>query len=92
MVNNPNERHSIFERLNHPEHEERQRIKERKMLMLRNILNAIFMLLAATTMIGIWCFPEYTNQWYIIGLIAVCVKIVEVMFRMPGMKKTRNKN
>ena len=87
MVNNPNEQHSIFERLNHPEHEERQRIKERKMLMLRNILNAIFMLLAAATMIGIWCFPEFTNKWYIIGLIAVCIKIVEVMFRMPGMKK-----
>ena len=92
MVNNPNDQHSIFERLNHPEREERQRMKERKMLLLRNILNAIFMLLAATTMIGIWCFPEYTNQWYIIGLIAVCIKIVEVMFRMPGMKKTRNKN
>lgn len=87
MVNNPNEQHSIFERLNHPEREERQRMKERKMLLLRNILNAIFMLLAAATMIGIWCFPEYTNQWHIIGLIAVCIKIVEVMFRMPGMKK-----
>lgn len=87
MVSNPNERHSIFERLNHHEREERQRMKERKMLILRNILNAIFMLLAAATMIGIWAFPEYTNQWYIIGLIAVCIKIVEVMFRMPGMKK-----
>jgi uncharacterized ion transporter superfamily protein YfcC len=89
MVSNLNERHSIFERLNHPEREERQRMKERKMLILRNILNAIFMLLAAATMIGIWAFPEYTNQWYILGLIAVCIKIVEVMFRMPGMKKNK---
>lgn len=89
MVNHPNERHSIFERLNHPGRDVHQRMKERKMLILRNILNAIFMLLAAATMIGIWAFPEYTNQWYILGLIAVCIKIVEVMFRMPGMKKNK---
>lgn len=59
------------------------------MLILRNILNAVFMLLAAVTMIGIWAYPEYTNQWYIIGLVAVCIKIVEVMFRMPGMKNNK---
>ena len=89
MANNPNQYHSMFERFSHSEQDERQRMKERKMLLLRNILNAVFMLLAVVTMIGVWAFPEYTNQWYIIGLVAVCIKIVEVMFRMPGMKKSK---
>ena len=89
MANNLNQYHSMFERFSHSEQDERQRMKERKMLLLRNILNAVFMLLAVVTMIGVWAFPEYTNQWYIIGLVAVCIKIVEVMFRMPGMKKNK---
>ena len=89
MANNLNQNHSMFERFSHSEQDERQRMKERKMLLLRNILNAVFMLLAVVTMIGVWAFPEYTNQWYIIGLVAVCIKIVEVMFRMPGMKKSK---
>ena len=85
---NSNEPH-ILSRLKHPEGEAERLKKERKMLILRNILNAVFMLLAAVTMIGIWAYPEYTNQWYIIGLVAVCIKIVEVMFRMPGMKNNK---
>jgi hypothetical protein len=89
MANNLNQYHSMFERFSHSEQDERQRMKERKMLLLRNILNAVFMLLAVVTMIGVGVFPEYTNQWYIIGLVAVCIKIVEVMFRMPGMKKNK---
>ena len=89
MANNLNQHHSMFERFSHSEQDERQRMKERKMLLLRNILNAVFMLLAVVTMIGVWAFPEYTNQWYIVGLVAVCIKIVEVMFRMPGMKKNK---
>ena len=89
MANNLNQHYSMFERFSHSEQDERQRMKERKMLLLRNILNAVFMLLAVVTMIGVWAFPEYTNQWYIIGLVAVCIKIVEVMFRMPGMKNNK---
>ena len=85
---NSNEPH-ILSRLKHPDREAQRLKKERKMLILRNILNAVFMLLAAVTMIGIWAYPEYTNQWYIIGLVAVCIKIVEVMFRMPGMKNNK---
>ena len=88
-MTNSNEHHSIFERLKHPEFDEKRRQKERKMLILRNILNAVFMLLAAVTMIGIWAFPEYTNQWFMLSLVGVCIKIVEVMFRMPGMKNNK---
>ena len=58
-----------------------------KNLFLRNILNAIFMLIAAIGMIGMWLFPELTTHCYILCLIAVCIKMVEVMLRMPGMKK-----
>ena len=87
-MTNSNEPH-ILNSLRHTEREAQRWKKERKMLILRNILNAVFMLLAAVTMIGIWAFPDYTNQWYIIGLVAVCIKIVEVMFRMPGMKNNK---
>ncbi len=87
-MTNSNESH-ILNRLKHPEREEQRLKKERKMLFFRNILNAVFMLLAAVTMVGIWAFPDYTNHWYIIGLVAVCIKIVEVMFRMPGMKNNK---
>lgn len=56
-------------------------------LFIRNILNAVFMLAAAVGMIGMWLFPEFTTYCYILCLIAVCIKMVEVMLRMPGMKK-----
>ncbi len=58
-----------------------------KNLFLRNVLNGIFMLIAAVGMIGMWLFPDYTTHCYILCLIAVCIKMVEVMLRMPGMKK-----
>jgi hypothetical protein len=58
-----------------------------KNLLIRNVLNGLFMLLAMISMLGLWLFPEHTTQCYILCLIAVCVKMVEVMFRMPGMKK-----
>jgi hypothetical protein len=45
------------------------------------------MLMALVGMVGLIFFREYTTQWQILCLLAVCVKMVEVMFRMPGFKK-----
>lgn len=58
-----------------------------RFLLLRNILNLVFMLMALVGMVGLIFFREYTTQWQILCLLAVCVKMVEVMFRMPGFKK-----
>ena len=65
----------------------KNRLRNMNHLLIRNILNVVFILMAIIAMAGIWLYPEYTNQFYILCLIAVCIKMVEVMFRMPGMKK-----
>ena len=57
-------------------------------LVLRNWLNGIFMLLAAVAMAGIVIFrhePSRLNMALVLGLIAVIVKMAEVIFRMPGV-------
>ena len=91
MLNNPydsDERPDILERLRHPEREASRRQKD-KHFHLRNSLNLVFILLAIAAMIGIVVTPAGGNlmPWYGTGLFAVLVKMVEVMFRMPGMKK-----
>ncbi len=73
---------------------ERERLDEGKTddnrLFLRNILNSIFIILAILAMIGVLIFNSGT-LWlsisYGVGIVAVLVKMVEVMLRMPGMKK-----
>ncbi len=73
---------------------ERKRLYENKTddnhLFLRNILNSIFIILAILAMIGVLVFKS-ESFWltisYAVGIVAVLVKMVEVMLRMPGMKK-----
>lgn len=80
----------ILERLRHPERKA-QRRRTGSNLFLRNILNGVFMLMAATAMIGLvvtWHSPQQPTWCYVLGLLAVVVKMVEAMLRMPGMKQT----
>lgn len=89
MLNNPyqHDDRDILERLRHPERETERRKMSRN-LFLRNILNSLFILLAVVAMGGI-LLADTKNMmpWYIVGLFAVIVKMVEVMLRMPGIKK-----
>ena len=73
---------------------ERERLDEGKTddnrLFLRNILNSIFIILAILAMVGVLIFKSGTlwlSVSYGVGIVAVLVKMVEVMLRMPGMKK-----
>ena len=70
----------ILRRLQHPE-EAHQRKRMTKNLFIRNILNGLFI------MIGILVAKNHLMVWYAIGLFAVLIKMVEVMLRMPGMRK-----
>lgn len=84
----PTEENDILERLRHPE----RKVERRKMsrnLMIRNMLNAIFIIVAIVAMVGIVATSnnEKAMLWYGVGLFAVVIKMVEVMLRMPGMKK-----
>ena len=65
----------ILERLRHPERDH-QRKRMSRNLFIRNILNSVFILVAVESMI-----------WYGVGLFAVLIKMVEVVLRMPGLKK-----
>ena len=76
----------ILRRLQHPE-ETHQRKRMTKNLFIRNILNGLFILIALVAMIGILVAKNHLMVWYAIGLFAVLIKMVEVMLRMPGMRK-----
>lgn len=80
------ERPDILERLRHPEREGERR-KMSKNLFIRNILNVVFILIAIVAMIGILLDKAHLTTWYAVGLFAVIIKMIEVMMRMPGMKK-----
>lgn len=84
----PTEENDILERLRHPEREG-QRRKMSRNLMIRNMLNAVFIIVAIVAMVGIVATSnsDKTMLWYGVGLFAVVIKMVEVMLRMPGMKK-----
>lgn len=58
-------------------------------LFLRNVLNALFMLMAAVAMIGmVVSWGKEMPQWcMVLALLAVLVKMVEAMLRMPGLLK-----
>lgn len=90
MINRPTDEESdILERLRHPEREAGRR-KVGKDLMVRNILNSVFILLAVVAMTGI-VVASYTDRslmvWYGLGLFAVLIKMIEVVLRMPGLRK-----
>lgn len=89
MINSPFDREpdDILERLKHPAREAERR-KADSRLRIRNVLNTVFILLALTAMAGIVAAPAgKLMTWYGIGLFAVLVKMVEVMLRMPGVRK-----
>jgi len=89
MLNTPStEDNDILERLRHPEREA-QRHKMSRSLFVRNILNGVFIILAIIAMTGIVATGKNGNimTWYALGLFAVVIKMVEVILRMPGMKK-----
>lgn len=91
MLNDPfnnSEKDDILERLKHPEQRSAHLQKNRN-LRLRNTLNIIFILLAIVAMVGIACSfrSEHSMLWYAIGMIAVLVKMVEVVLRMGAAKK-----
>ena len=92
MLNNPYTEDSdkdILERLRHPELEGERRKMSRNLFM-RNILNSVFILLAIIAMVGIVVSAKGERSkmlWYGLGLYAVIIKMVEVVLRMPGIKK-----
>lgn len=79
---------NILNRLQHPEREHNKKRMTRN-LFLRNILNCIFIIVALIAMIGILADKSHIMLWYAVGLFAVIIKMVEVMLRMPGIKKLR---
>lgn len=82
-----NESNDWLERLKHPERKEQQKQRMTRNLFIRNILNALFIIVALVAMIGIIVAKEHVMVWYSVGLFAVIIKMVEVMLRMPGIKK-----
>lgn len=77
----------ILDRLAHPEREEERRRPDR-LFLLRNVLNAVFILIAVVAMVGIavsWSNGSDRTWCYVLGLVAVGVKMVEVMLRMPTL-------
>ncbi|MDD7080015.1 MAG: hypothetical protein PUI06_04610 [Prevotella sp.] len=76
----------ILEQLRHPE-QRRQKQQMSRNLFIRNILNVLFIIVALVAMVGILVSKEHIMVWYVVGLFAVMIKMVEVMLRMPGFKK-----
>lgn len=82
-----NEENDILERLRHPEREAERRRPSRD-LYLRNVLNSIFIIVALVAMVGILIanIQGTSTRWcLVVGLIAVLIKMLEVMIRMPHM-------
>lgn len=87
MLNTPEtDREDILERLRHPEREGERRKMSRN-LFLRNILNGVFILLALAAIVGICADKSHSMMWYGVGLVAVVIKMVEVVLRMPHIRK-----
>ena len=79
----------FLERLNQTAEKEENAagIKSGKLLHIRNILNAIFILLAIIAMVGILISKTRTYLvWsYGVGILAVVIKMAEVVLRYPSM-------
>ena len=88
MLNNPfSNKQNVLERLRDPQLQQEERRQKAKNLFLRNILNSIFILVALAAMIGILVDNNHIMIWYGVGLFAVLIKMVEVLLRMPGLRK-----
>lgn len=64
--------------------------RERKMLIIRNWMNGIFMLLSIIAIIGVLYFKAGEPGLYYsygIAVVAVIIKMIEALFRMPGFGK-----
>lgn len=77
---------SLPERMS-PQQRKREEQRQSR-LFLRNILNVAFIVVALVAMVGVVVAKkESVMTWYMVGLVAVVIKMVEVMLRMPGFRK-----
>lgn len=61
--------------------------RQRKMLIVRNWMNGIFILLSIISIIGVLVFKANDVRLYYsygIATVAVIIKMIEALFRMPG--------
>lgn len=62
--------------------------RQHRILVIRNWLNSIFIVLALLSIAGVLYFKAGERGLMIsygIGVLAVLIKMVEAMFRMPGI-------
>ena len=62
--------------------------RQHRILVIRNWLNSIFIVLALLAIAGVLYFKAGERGLMIsygIGMLAVLIKMVEAMFRMPGI-------
>ena len=82
----------ILERLKHPERE-KERHRPNQRLFYRNIINGTFILLAAVAMIGLgvsWTGATSPTWCYALALVAVFIKMIDAVMRIPDMLKRPN--
>lgn len=64
--------------------------KQRKMLIIRNWLNGIFIILSLIAIVGVLYFKSGEAGLYYsyaIAVVAVLIKMIEALFRMPGFAR-----
>lgn len=62
--------------------------RQRKILVIRNWLNSIFIILAIISIIGVLVFKSDDPMLYYsygVAVLAVIIKMIETIFRMPGI-------
>lgn len=72
----------------HSENAFREVKRQRRNLIIRNWLNGIFILLSVLAIVGVLVFDAGDIKLYIsygIALLAILIKMVEALFRMPGV-------
>lgn len=73
-----------------PEQSEKEDRKSRRLWLIRNVLNLLFIIMAIITMvcIGMHFGEDETPMWcYLLGIIAVIIKMCESLLRMPGLRR-----
>ena len=68
--------------------EQQELRRQHRILVIRNWLNSIFIVLALLAIAGVLYFKAGERGLMIsygIGVLAVLIKMVEAMFRMPGI-------
>lgn len=67
----------------------KQHTKSNSNLLIRNILNIIFIIVSIIAMVCV-VYSQQIGSLYVgygIGLFAILIKMVEIVFRMPGLRK-----